>query len=119
MPLYKDIKIDMEELPYPKYEIGFEYIDEKRIKDGGIYRSFILAFMLNYVEKDDLLDYIKKNLDMKEFEKQLENDSILEVATERGIINKYYEIKKNYKKILSGEIDIRSEKIEQLSLFDF
>lgn len=92
-PLYKDVKIKLKEQEFPKYEKGIEYLDKMSFNfSKEIARSYILAKLLSYQEKEILEKYV----DLEQIKSQLLNKSIPIIAKERNkykdfleMINKY------------------------------
>lgn len=97
--LDKKCEIDLKELPYPKYDKGLEYIDNFEYNVRNIIRAYALAQILGQYEDvkvlEDWLTYqYKGELDWESYyyECIYANDSIYELAKERNLIDKLYEL---------------------------
>lgn len=97
-PLYKNVKIDLKELPYPLYDKGLKYVDDYKHNNNLLFRAFILSYLLN--QQDDtkiIFEYIRNNFTKKELYDGLSNSfgnkSIIKIAEERNLLNKYDALK--------------------------
>lgn len=90
-PLYKDVKIYLEQQIYPKYDIGLTYLTEYRHNPNLIIRSWILSYILEYPEFTTLDEYVCSNLLSNEdlIFTQFENISIIKIASERNKIDRH------------------------------
>lgn len=112
MPLYKDVKIDLPEKKYPIYEKGLEYVPIQ-IKEKTMARSFILSYVLEYDEYNDILDWAKLNKDI--VLTSLENKSVKKICEIRKKVDVYNEIKKDFNVLFKNENNF-NKKVSQLSL---
>lgn len=85
MPLYKNVKIELKEKPYPKYDKGVTYIDDYKHNENLIARAYILAHLLEYEEEDVFKGKVKKDLIVN----QISNKSIISIAKERNKTDRY------------------------------
>lgn len=121
MPLYKDVVIELEKKPYPKYDIGLEYVENYKHNDNTIIKSFILSFLLQYEQFDELLRWISKNANEEQILEQTKNKSIEKIIVERGLEQRKHTFLHELKKMLkNGAIEktIVVQK-KQLDIFDF
>ncbi len=97
-PLYKNVKIELSRQKYPEYDKGIIECNSYQHRKGLVVRAMMLAYIL---EQDDdyiiLKDYIDKNLN--DNEKSIEyynsyiNDSIIRIATQRKMLDRYNSLK--------------------------
>lgn len=122
MPLYKNVKIEMEEKPYPKYDIGIKYLENYKHSPALIARAYILAEMLGWEQSEVLKDHIKKHELTPIIKKQLENKSLDFVAQKRGLEDKLEKIRKYFGvKLKSREVPVVNcePPRKQYNIFDF
>lgn len=112
IPLKKKVKIKMKELPYPEYDIGYEYI-ENRFPIGVVSRLFNMYEVLDFdpgmkLSSDTLKKYYEIDEILDEIERQKTNKSYIwfinEYSNKNGLLKELKE---------QSGIDI------QLSVFDF
>lgn len=114
-PLKRNLKININELAYPKYDIGLTYIENYQHSLSCLIRVKIMLSSLpvsnNIIEKVDnfIWSNYEKSTILSEIEKQMKNESINWFKTV------YIENKSNIKKI-SGLID--SEKKEEVKSYE-
>lgn len=120
-PLYKNVKIDLKKEEYPKYDKGMELVKEYKHNDGLIFRSFILSNLLNYnTEFEEIKKYILKTYDNEKIKNNLNNamhnESIIQIAKERKIYDKYLNI---LKLNLNDIVLVNATKNKNMTIFDF
>lgn len=89
-PLYKNIKIELEEKPYPDYKKGLEYIENYKHNEKLYHRAFVLSYILGY-EKE--YEYFKNNINLQDIKSTLNEKTILKIAKQRDVIEKLNELK--------------------------
>lgn len=89
-PLYKNIKIELEEKPYPIYNKGLEYIENYKHNEKLYCRAFVLSYILGY-EKE--YEYFKKNINLQDIQSTLNEKTILKIAKQKDVIEKLNELK--------------------------
>jgi hypothetical protein len=116
MPLYKNVKIDLEQLEYPKYDKGLEYV-ETNLKPNTMARSFILSYILDYNEYYDILDWAKKNKEI--ILSSLSNESIVKICEQRKKDELYNNLLKDFEIIFKKNNVDEKNILQQMSIFDF
>lgn len=121
-PLYKNIKIELEKKEYPKYEKGMELIDDYNHREGLMFRSLLLSYLLDYkkefifIKKYILENFYKTKIEI-EFNKAKQNESIIEICKERKIENKYFDMCE--KNIFELNFVENEKQNEIMTIFDF
>lgn len=92
-PLYKDIKIKMEEKKYPSYDIGLNYIENYKHNNRLIQRAIVLSYILNY--EKEFID-LKGFIDKKQIKKTLDEDTIIKIAKKRKVIDRLIDFETEY-----------------------
>ena len=113
-PLYKNVKIEMNEQRYPLYDKGFEY-QEIEYKKQQIIRAFILSTLLDYEQTNILKLWVSKNATEKDIKEALENKSIEMIANERGVQDKLLAFKNDVKSLYTTNVKVT----KQYNIFDF
>ena len=84
--LDRDIKIKLEKLDYPKYDIGMIELNDYIHSENIIIRAWVLANVLNYTEKEILNEYIKNSsVNLEILENQVTSKGIRKVCSERNL----------------------------------
>lgn len=112
IPLKKKVKIKLKELPYPEYDIGYEYIESK-FPIGTVSRLFnmyeVLGFDLGMRLSSNILkEHYEIDEILDELEKQKSNKSYI------WFVDEY-----SNKEGLLKELNEQSGIDDQLSIFDF
>ena len=84
-----------------------------KINNNIIIRAYVLAYLLNYQEKEILQEWVLENIDKNEIYQALKNESIIMISKERNVYQKYLEILDGVDIMFNTKI----QKKEQLSLF--
>lgn len=120
-PLYKNVKLDLKQQEYPKYDKGLEYIDDYSHNENLYFRSIILSYLLDYTNEFNILKkFLFNNYDEyyinKKIKESLENKSIIEISKERKVVDKYeYLVNNKFSDFEIKDIEIQV----QTSIFDF
>lgn len=73
-PLYKNVKIDLNEKFYPQYDKGITYLDDYIHNPNLIFRAYVLCQIYNYEDKRyHIKDYILNNFTLDEIKKYYSN----------------------------------------------
>jgi len=113
-PLYKNIKIEMQEKHYPLYDKGYEYQDIE-FKNAQIIRAFILSSLLGYEQTNVLKSWVIKNTKEYEIKEALKNKSIEMIANDRGVQQKLLGFKNDIKSLYNTTVKVT----KQYDIFDF
>jgi len=119
-PLYKNIKIELNKMEYPKYDKGIRYLDNYNHSEKLLFRALILAYILEYkkefyIIKKYISDNMFKDLIVDNLIYALKNSSIIEISKLRKCIDKLNEIQS------IGFDGLKLDDVEekQLDIFDF
>jgi hypothetical protein len=101
-PLYKKVKIDLKELPYPEYDKGLEYLEDYTHNINLITRSIALCKIYDRPEEVKvfgkyLLEKHSETEITKSLDETLNNKSVIELAKKEGFVldRNHYKINKH------------------------